>query len=67
MNEKEFLKDIYDVLMGNTDYITQKQFAEKYKDLDFECDFPELRIRSNNEEWLLLLQKTWSDGENLPS
>lgn len=33
MDEKEFINDVWDVLMGNTEYITQQQFAEKYPDM----------------------------------
>ena len=60
MNEKELLRDIYDVLMGNSEYITREQFLEKYKDYDFVCDHPYLRIMHEKGEWTLTLSQIYS-------
>lgn len=61
MNEKEFIQDVWDVLMGNTQYITAEQFREKYEDLfvQVDLDTKSISLYNDNEEWLLSLQKTF--------
>lgn len=65
MDEKEFILDVWDVLNGNTQYITQERFIQKYKELFLDMDSEQKTINLSDEhnEWRLLLQKVWSDGE----
>ena len=67
MEEKQFMQDVWDVLRGNTIYITQEQFNEKYGDLfvEIDCDNGEIRLADDHNEWRLMLQKTWCDETQL--
>lgn len=58
MNEKDFLRDLWDLMRGNTEYITQEQFVKKYDELLIQCDAPEIQMGDNHNTWRLLLQKT---------
>lgn len=64
MNEFEFINDVWDVLLGNTHFCTQEQFAEKYRDfiVEVDCDAKYIRIMDDHNEWRLMLQKVWNDG-----
>lgn len=64
MNERQFMQDVYDVLCGNTQYITQEQFSEKYHDLfvEINCDNGEIKLSDDHNEWRLQLQKIWCDA-----
>ena len=66
MNEKQFMQDVYDVLRGNTKYITQEKFDEKYGEyfVEIDCENGEILLRDEHNEYVLSLRKTWSDGEN---
>ena len=63
MDEKEFMQDLWDVLRGNTIYITPEQFNEKYDELFVEVDRDANRISMSDEhnEWHLTLRKVWCD------
>lgn len=63
MNKKQFMQDVWDVLMGNTEYITQERFAEKYKDMFIELDCTRgiIKLADDHNEWQLTLQKVWCD------
>ena len=63
MDEKEFLQDLWDVLRGNTSYITLEQFKEKYGELFVEVDNDAkcIRLMDDHNEWHLTLQKVWCD------
>ena len=41
MNEKEFIQDVWDLVNGNTMYITQEESHKKYRDLMVEVDCEE--------------------------
>lgn len=60
MNEKQFMTDLWDVLRGNTDYITLEQFKNKYDSLFVECD-NDIKLADDHNEWHLSLRKTWTD------
>lgn len=60
MNEKEFLRDLWDLMRGNTIYITQDEFKKKYDDLLVECD-DSIELADDHSEWRLSLQKVWCD------
>ena len=64
MNEKEFMQDVFDVLLKNDRFITQEQFYDKYEKLFIEYDpsLKVIRLGTDREEWLLSLQKTWCDN-----
>lgn len=59
MNKKQFMQDVWDVLMGNTEYITQEQFAEKYEDtlIELDCTRGIIELGDDHNEWQLTLQK----------
>ena len=63
MDEKEFMQDLWDVLRGNTTYITLEQFREKYDSLFVEVDndTKSIRLMDDHNEWRLTLQKVWCD------
>lgn len=67
MDERQFMQDLWDVLRGNTDYITPEQFRKKYDDLfvEVDCEENNIRIMDEHNEWYLRLQKTWCDGTNV--
>ena len=60
MNEKDFLRDLWDLMRGNTIYITQDEFKKKYDDLLVQCD-ESIRLADEHNEWRLSLQKVWCD------
>lgn len=60
MNEKDFLRDLWDLMRGNTIYITQDEFKKKYDDLLVQCD-ESIRLADEHNEWHLALQKVWCD------
>lgn len=64
MDEKRFMQNVWDVLRGNTVYITQEQFNEEYRDLfvEVDCDKGSIRIADDHNEWRLMLQKVWCDA-----
>lgn len=64
LNEKQFIEDIWDVLQCNDQYITQKQFNEKYHDyfVEVDCSGGVIRLADDNSEYELKLQKTWADN-----
>lgn len=63
MNEKEFMQDLWDVLRGNTQYITQEKFTEQYDDLfvEVDCDKGEIKLTDGHNEWVLSVRKVWCD------
>lgn len=61
MDKNEFMRDLWDVLRGNTEYITLEQFREKYDEFLVECD-EGIRMADDHNEWLLSLQHVWSDN-----
>ena len=70
MNERNFIENVYDILMCNTDYMTQHVFLKKYEDLDFSFwnlheDGSFISISDGHNEWQLELRKTWSDTDTI--
>ena len=65
MKENEFLQDLWDLMCGYTEYITQKQFTEKYKDYIVGVNRKRGFISLDDDHcgWNLSLQKVWSDNE----
>lgn len=64
MDEKQFIIDLWDVIRGNTQYITVEGFQTKYKELivePFPDDGNSIRLMDDHNEWLLRLQKVWCD------
>ena len=63
MNENEFIQDVWDLLNGNTEYFTQEESHEKYRDLmvDVDCENKFITLRDDHNEWRLSLQKVWCD------
>lgn len=59
MNEKEFMNDVWDVLVGNTNLITQAKFLKKYiwyfEEID--CEKNSIIITDDKSEWKLSLTK----------
>ena len=57
------MQDLFDVACGNSVYITQEQFIEKYKHyfLEIDCTDGVITLRDDHNEWRLVLQKTWCD------
>lgn len=58
------IEDMFDVLMKNTEYITQDEFLEKYKDFQFKfsgCDMdesnPYIKITTDKGEIIILTRK----------
>lgn len=66
MNEKQFIQDVWDVLCGNTEYITQEQFVAKYRDFFVYADGEErtIHLADDHNEWHIFLQKVWTDNTN---
>ena len=62
MDEKEFLRDLWDLMRGNTEYITPLQFTAKYDKFLVDCDAPNIRFADDNNEWCLTLHKTYSNA-----
>ena len=58
------MQDLFDVLMGNTVYITLEQFREKYDEffIEMNCEENNIRMMDDHSEWRLMLQKTWCDS-----
>lgn len=63
MDEKEFIQDVWDILRGNTQYITLDKFKEKYDDLFLECYDGTIRLMDEKNEWHLWVQKVWCDHD----
>lgn len=65
IDAKEFITNIWDVLLGNTMYCTQQQFTNNYRDFFVELDSAAgiIRIMDDNNEYHLTLQKVWSGQE----
>lgn len=65
MNENDFIRDLWDVIQGNIQYITQEQFIKKYRKLfdEYYLDDNTITLSDKHNEWRLTLQKVWSDGE----
>lgn len=65
MNEKQFLSDLWDLMCGYTEYITQEQFKAKY--FDYFVGINHVRgsitLTDDHNAWRLNLQKIWSDSE----
>ena len=58
MNKIQFISDLWDVLSGNTEYITLEQFKEKYDRLFVECDDHILLLdEEDNSEWHLEVRR----------
>ena len=66
MDEKAFIRDMWDVLCGNTQYITQEQFIARYRDyfVYADCDERTIHLADDHNEWRIFLQKTWTDETN---
>ena len=64
MEEKEFLQDLFDLMCGNTNYITLEQFREKYDGyiVEMDCEANRIRMMDDHNEWHLNLQKVWCDA-----
>lgn len=67
MNEKQFILDLWDVMRGNTEYITQEEFNKKYEEIIVDLDTKDrtIRLMDNHNEWQLSLQKVWCDETNV--
>ena len=67
MDEKAFIRDMWDVLCGNTQYITQEQFVARYRDyfVYADCDERTIHLADDHNEWHINLQKVWTDETNL--
>ena len=67
MNEKQFIQDLWDMLNGYSQYITQEQFAKKYSELCVYADGEEgtIHLADDHNEWHINLQKVWTDETNL--
>jgi hypothetical protein len=63
MDEKEFIMNVWDLLAGNSQYITIDEAREKYRDLlvDVDCSEGFITLRDDHNEWRLSLQKVWCD------
>lgn len=58
MNERKFIVDLWDLLCGNDDNITQEEFKEKYDDFLVQCDTDGIEISDGEgNEWRLNLTK----------
>lgn len=66
MDEKEFMQNLWDVVLGNNIYITQEQFVEKYREyfVELDCTKGEIRLMDEHNEWRLTIQKVWCDNSN---
>lgn len=46
--KKNLIGDVYDVLAGNRNYITQKMFMERHTDMQVDYDRLEIRLDRNH-------------------
>ena len=67
MDEKQFMEDVFDVLLCNTFFVTQEDFFRKYRDyfVEIDCSKGEITLKDDNNEWRLTLQKVWSNNKNV--
>lgn len=52
---QQILEDVFDVLNGNTNYITPEQFRDKYDcELDYQNNILTVTLTGNEEEYAVL-------------
>ena len=66
MNEKQFIQDLWDLMNGYTEYITQEQFTKKYFDyfVGVNRNRGYISLMDDHNDWIFTLQKTWTDNPN---
>ena len=59
MNEKEFMNNVWDVLVGNTRFMTQTKFLRKYLHyfVEMDCADNSILITDGEDKWKLSLTK----------
>ena len=66
MDEKQFIQDLWDLMCGHTEYITQEQFTKKYFDyfVGVNRNRGYISLMDDHNDWRFTLQKTWTEKPN---
>ena len=66
MDERQFMEDVWDILLQNTNFITLSVFAEKYRELftEINCTTGVITLRDEHNEYELSIRKVYTNQPN---